>query len=148
MARRLYRSSTDRKIAGVCGGIAEHFDIDPVFVRLMAIIPLFIGVPTPLIYLICWAVLPKGPAPGAAEPGVIDVTPAKHPAGDGALIAGLVILFTGLILLGLNLGLFDWEIFRWWRWRLVWPLSLIAIGLLVLARSIGASRADRGTGAR
>jgi phage shock protein C len=34
MAKKLYRSKKNRKIAGVCGGIAEYFDIDPIIVRL------------------------------------------------------------------------------------------------------------------
>lgn len=38
MKKRLYRSEQNRKIAGVCGGIAEYFDIDPTIVRLAAVL--------------------------------------------------------------------------------------------------------------
>jgi phage shock protein C len=122
----------------VCGGIAEYFNVDPVFVRIAMIVPLFLGVPTPLIYAVCWAVLPKRGGLPEAAPGVIDVTPVEpRPRNDGTLIAGLVILLTGVLLLCLNLGILDWGIFRWWRWRYLWPSMLIGAGVLILARSLG-----------
>ncbi len=37
MAKKLYRSRTDRKIWGVCGGLAKYFDMDPTIVRVIAI---------------------------------------------------------------------------------------------------------------
>ena len=41
MAKKLYRSRTDRKIWGVCGGLAKYFDIDPTIVRVIAIASVF-----------------------------------------------------------------------------------------------------------
>jgi phage shock protein PspC (stress-responsive transcriptional regulator) len=59
MADRLYRSESDRIIGGVCGGLAEYFDIDPSIVRLIAI-ALFLGAGTGLLaYLIAWLVIPR-----------------------------------------------------------------------------------------
>ncbi len=44
MAKKLYRSRTDRKVWGVCGGLAKYFDIDPTIVRVIAIVSvLFTG---------------------------------------------------------------------------------------------------------
>jgi phage shock protein PspC (stress-responsive transcriptional regulator) len=49
-------------IAGVCGGIAEYFKIDPVIVRLLMLLTLLPGgVPGVLIYLILWVVVPNNP---------------------------------------------------------------------------------------
>jgi len=63
MQKRLYRSTSDRMIGGVCGGIAEYFGIDPVLVRIIAVILLLPGgLPGLLPYLILWAVVPKKPA--------------------------------------------------------------------------------------
>ncbi len=58
--KRLYRSRTDRKIAGVCGGLAEYMEVDPTIVRLIAILILiFTGfVPMIFIYLIACLVIP------------------------------------------------------------------------------------------
>jgi phage shock protein C len=61
-SKRLYRSRTDRMIAGVCGGIAEYFDIDPVIVRIIAVVLLLPGgAPGVLPYLVLWAVVPLSP---------------------------------------------------------------------------------------
>ena len=43
MANKLYRSRKDRKIWGVCGGLANYFDIDPTIVRIVAVASLFVG---------------------------------------------------------------------------------------------------------
>lgn len=55
---RLYRSTTDRRIAGVCGGIAESMGWDPTTVRLIAALSLLLPGPQALAYLIAWAILP------------------------------------------------------------------------------------------
>ncbi|CCY66393.1 PspC domain-containing protein [Marseilla massiliensis] len=57
--KRYYRSSTDRIIGGVCGGIAEYFNIDPLLVRLVFAI-LFFGYGTGLLaYILIWILAPK-----------------------------------------------------------------------------------------
>lgn len=65
MRHRLYRSTTNRMIAGICGGIAEHFDIDPVIVRLVAVaLLIFTGLfPTFFVYLLLWVIVPERPEP-------------------------------------------------------------------------------------
>jgi phage shock protein PspC (stress-responsive transcriptional regulator) len=63
--KRLYRSRTDRKIAGVCGGLAEYFNVDPVIVRIVAFILLLPGgLPGLLPYIILWIVVPEEPVAG------------------------------------------------------------------------------------
>ena len=56
--KKLYRSTTDCKIAGVCGGLGEYFNIDSVIFRIIFIFLLFAGV-GPLVYLIMWSFIPK-----------------------------------------------------------------------------------------
>ena len=56
-SKRLYRSRNQRMIAGICGGLAEYFNIDPTIVRLGATILLFAGVGV-LPYLIAWIIIP------------------------------------------------------------------------------------------
>lgn len=60
MSKKLYRSITDKKIAGVCGGVAEYFDIDSTIVRLGWIVFMCIGGSGLLAYIIAAAVMPKG----------------------------------------------------------------------------------------
>lgn len=57
--KKLYRSTTDKKIAGVCGGLAEYFEIDATFVRVIAVILLIPGwLPGFVPYLLLWYVMP------------------------------------------------------------------------------------------
>jgi phage shock protein C len=59
MVKRLYRSSQNRMIAGICGGIAEYFNIDPSIVRLAWIIFAVMGGAGVLAYIICAVVIPN-----------------------------------------------------------------------------------------
>lgn len=60
--KKLYRSRTDKMVAGVCGGLAQYFNIDPTIVRLVfaALIIFAVGSPL-LIYLILAVVIPLEP---------------------------------------------------------------------------------------
>ena len=58
-AKRLYRSRTDRKIAGVCGGLAAYVGIDPVIPRLLWIVFALAAGMGVLAYIICWLVVPQ-----------------------------------------------------------------------------------------
>jgi phage shock protein C len=70
--KRLYRSPSDKKIAGVCGGLADYFQIDPTIVRVIFLILLVPGgIPGFLPYIILWIVVPIKPA--VPRTNVIDV---------------------------------------------------------------------------
>jgi phage shock protein C len=61
--KRLYRSTTDKKIAGICGGLREYLDVDPTIIRLCAVIfGLATGVIPFLIgYIVGWFIIPERP---------------------------------------------------------------------------------------
>lgn len=59
MVKKLYRSTEDRKIAGVCGGIGEYFDVDPTLVRLLAVVLVLAGGSGVLGYILAWIVVPE-----------------------------------------------------------------------------------------
>jgi phage shock protein C len=58
LAKRLYRSEKDKMVAGVCGGLAEYFSIDPSLVRIFLVLITLLGGSGVLAYLIMWAVVP------------------------------------------------------------------------------------------
>jgi phage shock protein C len=58
MAKRLQRSRTERMIAGVCGGVAEYFEVDPTLVRLIWVAITVMAGAGILLYLIMWVVMP------------------------------------------------------------------------------------------
>lgn len=68
--KRLMRSSRDKKIGGVCAGLAEYFDLDPTLVRIAWLLAVFCAGTGLLVYLILWIALPLAPAsPALAVPG-------------------------------------------------------------------------------
>ena len=85
IAKRLVRSASDRKIAGVCGGIAEYFEIDSTLVRLIWV--LLVILPIPLVpaflgYLVAWLVMPKAQtyAPAAAQQPPVNIPDSAQTA--------------------------------------------------------------------
>ncbi len=59
MQKKLYRSRTDRKLAGVCGGVAEYFAIDPTMVRLLWVVFTLMGGSGLLAYIIAAIIMPE-----------------------------------------------------------------------------------------
>ena len=59
--KRLYRSNRDKMLAGVCGGLAEYFDIDPTLVRIAWVFFTFLGGSGILLYIIALIVIPARP---------------------------------------------------------------------------------------
>ena len=64
MNKRLYKSNANRMICGVCGGVAEYFDIDPTLVRLGWILFCALGGSGFLAYIIAAAIIPENPVLG------------------------------------------------------------------------------------
>lgn len=61
MEKKLYRSRTDKKICGVCGGLAQYFNMDVTIMRLIAVLLTLAGCSGVLIYIICALVIPEEP---------------------------------------------------------------------------------------
>jgi phage shock protein PspC (stress-responsive transcriptional regulator) len=59
--KKLYRSGRNRILGGVCGGIAEYFNIDPTFVRLLWILFSLAYGTGILFYFIAWIIIPRNP---------------------------------------------------------------------------------------
>ena len=57
--KKLTRSLVNRKIAGICGGLGEYFDIDPTIVRVLFLFLLFLGGGGLLLYIILWIIVPE-----------------------------------------------------------------------------------------
>ena len=59
--KRLYRSPKEKMISGVCGGLAEYIEIDPVIMRVLFVVALFFGTMGFWLYILLWIVIPKKP---------------------------------------------------------------------------------------
>ena len=130
MAKRLHRSYDNKMLGGICGGLAEYFDVDPSIVRILAVISLFVsGGITILVYIVAWIILPLN-EPGAVNsetpkpaPVRFDETPRISPWTS--YLPGLVLIFFGSILL-------IREHWFWFAWHDMWPVILIALGLVLI----------------
>lgn len=76
MENKLYRSTTDKMLAGVCGGLARYLSIEVVLVRLFFVVFTLLGGVGPLIYLVLWLILPE-------EPGSVHYYTESQPGGEG-----------------------------------------------------------------
>jgi phage shock protein C len=126
--RRLYRSQKNKVIAGVCGGYAEYFDVDPVIMRLLFVLLAFFGGSGFLIYLASMIVVPKRPfnqedsEAGTVQSSVVSIR----------FILGGVLVVLGVLFLMANLGLFAfmhaWDL----SWEFVFPILLILLGMAII----------------
>ena len=57
--KKFYLSNTDKKMGGVCGGLAEYFNVDSTFIRLLFIMGGLLGGFTVIVYLALWAITPR-----------------------------------------------------------------------------------------
>ncbi len=126
---RLMRSETDRMLAGVCGGLADYLNVDPVLVRL-AFVVLFLASGIGLaIYALLWIILPT---PSRAQPviRVMDESLSDDPAAlksrfSPAATVGIILILFGAFFLLSQMG---------WVNSAFWPIVLIGAGLFYLFR--------------
>ncbi len=98
--RRLYRSRTDRMLGGVCGGIGRYFGIDPILVRIGAVVGLLLGGATLVAYIAALLLVPSEPPEGAPAAATAGAPAAGgRSAGTIALVV-IVLLFTWPLVVG------------------------------------------------
>lgn len=152
MRNKLYRSSKDCMIGGVCGGIAEYFDIDSTLVRLLAVLVVLLGGAGIIAYLIAWIIIPKNPEQESDEKfekrekikekikkgaeNVIEevkehfeLKESNHNTERNRRIwGGIIVIIIGVIFLSGSL-------FHWVAWSNLWPLIVIALGIIIMVQA-------------
>lgn len=153
MNSKLYRSRTDYRIAGVCGGLGAYLEVDSSLIRLFFILLTISGGAGVLLYLLLWVLIPYPEQTGLTpserfESGVQELadqarslgeTPGSGTANEhqrSALAIGLALVVLGLFFLAQHLGVW-WP--RWPSGDLVWPVLLIIAGAALLWRRLGGS---------
>ena len=126
MSRQLYRSSHNKVIAGVCGGVAEYFEIDPTIVRVVWLLLAFPGGIGLLAYIVCWLVMPES---NTLLRGSDQHYENSHQSRED-LDKNRKILGIALIIIG-SVFLFD-RFFGWFDMAVIVPLAVIVIGIFVL----------------
>jgi len=120
--KRLYRSLSDRYIAGVCGGIAEYFSIDANLVRIVWAISAFMGGIGIVAYIAAWIIVPES----------TEVAPTREKSPAAASNAGLII---GVILIVIGLGLLVDQFHL--RYVFPWGFNVFDGGVLISLLVIG-----------
>jgi phage shock protein C len=144
MTKRLYRSRKQRVFGGVCGGLGEYFDVDPVFVRILAVILVFAHGIGLAAYLVALIAMPKAPETVSSREETespaetpVEVQPKPEPSPWRIYLPGLIFIFLGVVFLMDHL-------FWWFHWHHVWPVLLILAGIAMIWRSI--AQKDRNGG--
>ncbi len=137
---RLTRSEADKMIAGVCSGLAEYLNLDPVWVRLLFVLLLFasgIGAP---IYLVLWVIMPREEVAGQSGNAVLQdnfeelsqtVSEKMSNLSRPGTVGTLLILFGVYFLL----SQFGW--LHWFSGAIFWPIVIIGVGAYMLMRREG-----------
>lgn len=146
--KKLYRSSTDKVIAGVCGGLAKYLEVDSTLIRVVFILLAFMGGGGVLLYIILIIVMPLdsdlikgqssiGETAANAADAIKDAASTvkervHHKDNHGwSLFLGLILVFIGVI--SLSKSLFPAHMILP-PTHLLWPIILVVLGLLIVIR--------------
>jgi phage shock protein C len=73
VTKKLYRSRSDRLLAGVCSGLGDYLGVDPTIVRLVFVLSVFLTFSTSLfVYLVFWLIIPEEPTGTVVDAQVVD----------------------------------------------------------------------------
>ncbi len=138
MVNRLYRSESDKKVAGVCGGIAEYFGIDSTIIRLLWLISIVVYGTGLLIYIIAAIIMPTredintrvNPHKNSDE-----INKQKSGTFSGSFdkeknrkFFGYTLIIIGTILLSKR-----FMVLRWLDFKFLFPIILIILGVFMLS---------------
>jgi len=147
---RLYRSYKNSVIGGVCGGIGDYLDTDPILFRILFVVTFLLGGSGLLIYIILWIVIPLEPIPQISQEEVfekstnsnnmeeenikIEIEPdnmeeqKKEQKNDGNLWGGLILItLGGIFLIDRFVPRIDFGD--------LWPLILIVVGVILISKN-------------
>ncbi len=129
MKKLLQRDRSNKVIGGVCSGLGNYFDSDPIIFRAIFLVLLFVGGGGVLLYAILWIVLPEKNQPYTTNSSSFykeEFNPAeeekrKPNSGKANIMMGLLLLSAGILLLVNNL-IPDFDFKKYW------PVILIVVG--------------------
>ncbi|KKQ46386.1 MAG: hypothetical protein US62_C0001G0029 [Candidatus Woesebacteria bacterium GW2011_GWA1_37_8] len=143
--KKLFRPKKGRLLGGVCLGLAEFLDFDPMVVRLIFVVVTLLGGSGVLIYFILWLIIPSEDHPGeiTSENLKISTDEMKDKANEfkenaklysqktnPKTAVGVILIILGVFFLIQNLGLFHFNFI--WRF---WPIILIAFAIYLIGKN-------------
>lgn len=157
MYKKLYRSTRNKMIGGVCGGIAEYFEVDPTLIRLAFVLIVFAGGAGILAYIIMWIVVPTEPIdfnasrvyttpppqnanmdPNATveNPEIKPQDPNYRAYGDPYVKKNNAGWFFGIVLVVIGTFLLFENMFHWMHFHDIFPLIFIIGGIMLLINAV------------
>ena len=144
--KRLFRSQKNSVIGGVCGGLGNYFDTDPIIFRALFVITFFAVGSGILVYIVLWIITPLEsvpffkPADSAAKDEPVkeefkseNMEDQKKQKNDGSLWGGIILIVLGGIFL---IDRFVQDI----DFGDLWPLILVAVGVILISKSFQKSK--------
>lgn len=135
MAKKVYRSKTDKMLGGVCGGLADYFNVDVVLIRLLWVFAILAGGIGVIAYIAAWIIIPEEGYVHSGSTINGDQESQEGPflskqASDrqGQMIVGLIAVFIGVFLL-------IKQFFPFFPWHNIWPIIIILIGIAIILGS-------------
>ncbi len=132
MARKVYRSKTNRMLGGVCGGLADYFNVDVVLIRLLLVFAFLAGGIGLLAYLIAWIIIPEegsghlgSTVNGSQESDEGFPKPQQAFDRQGQVVIGLIAILIGFFLL-------IRQFVPFFPWHTIWPIVIILIGIAIM----------------
>lgn len=149
MSKRLYRSQEDRMIGGVCGGVAEYFNVDSTLIRLAFLLVLIARGAGLLAYLIAWIIIPEKKISSDKryvdkdEDNTVDIENEEKNNSEGSRekgidtnneynnqkVFGLILVVLGAIFMA------DMWLPHFY-WRRFWPLIIIGLGAVIIFKGV------------
>ncbi len=146
MKKRLFRSRKDKMIAGVCGGLGQYFDVDPVIVRLVFVILAFVQGIGVLAYILLWIIVPmegrEKPVEEVVKENIEEIAEETKKIGDKVQekvkihseSKGSFWFGVGLLILGVLLLLSNYDILFWGSLVRLWPVALMILGIYLMVK--------------
>jgi phage shock protein C len=127
IAKRLYKSRSNRMLDGICGGTAEYFGVDPTLVRIAWVLLTLLGGSGIILYIVAMIIMPVNPVAVVQA----DSTSASPGAAreKNTKFWGILLIGVGFIWFLSNLGVPIWH--HWWgfSWDVLLPVLLILAGV-------------------
>jgi len=138
LVKNLYRSDENRIIGGVCGGLGEYFNLDPVFIRVIfLLLALFGGSGIP-IYFVLWLIVPdksqlENDQEKTVQENIEEIkTKTKNFTKENNFkkLFGIFLVAVGIVLLMENFGFYFLSYF--WKF---WPVLIIVLGFFIVFKN-------------
>lgn len=130
--QKLYRSRTNKVFAGVCGGVAEYFDVDPIVIRILFILMVLFGGTGVVLYLAAIFIVPKKPLIIQDIPVEQQTSPASPKNETVRNWFGIALVVIGVLTLLANMQIF--HVFNFFEdaFEYVFPVLLIILGMAII----------------